>query len=84
MIRTTASMITAAGTSIRSVNASPARLHPRKMAITGLTYAYVATLEAWATRNNQTYAEKPMMEPKRLRYATESQERVETDAGSNL
>src|SRR5687768_1883547 len=48
--------ITAAPPSTKAVSSSDRTNHPRNTAITGFTYAYVATLETGACCKSHTYA----------------------------
>src|SRR5262245_54499714 len=83
MIRATAPTITAAAMKTRVVSSSPASAQPRNTATIGLTYAYVETRDAVATRRSHRYAEKPTSEPNTKRYAVATMDLVETALGSN-
>jgi hypothetical protein len=54
VIKATPLTMTAAATSMRTVNASPANAAPSSTATTGLTYAYVLTRAGVLTRSSQT------------------------------
>ena len=57
----------AAATRVRAANNSFRNSQPRKTAITGLTYAYVATSDVGAFLSNHTYEANPIHEPTVIR-----------------
>src|SRR3954454_15660105 len=73
--------ITTAPTSIVAVTFSDRIAHPRKIAMTGFTYAYVATFETGAFCSSHTYAVYATSEPMKIRYANASSESVEKFSG---
>src|SRR6266508_652822 len=62
-VNATAPRMTAAPTSIVGVTSSFSTSAPRTTATTGLTYAYVATVDTGACWRSHVYAEKATMEP---------------------